>query len=74
MADEDPLDTLAKRLKAHKPARKVTKTTRTLSLAEPEFTILQNYCRYKGVFVGVILDDLIKSFLERIKDDLPTTT
>jgi hypothetical protein len=69
--DDDPLDKLAARLKASKPPKKVSKTTRTLNLVEPEFSVLQEYCKSKGVFTSEIIDVLIKTFLDKIKDELP---
>lgn len=69
--EDDPLDKLAASIKASRPTKKVSKATRTLRLAEPNFTVLQTYCKTKGKFVGDVMDDLINVFLEKVKDDLP---
>jgi hypothetical protein len=68
---DDPLDKLAREIKARKPPPKTAKATRTMSLAEPDFTIFAAYCRYKGIPHSEMLDHLIKIFLERVKDDIP---
>lgn len=70
MADDDPLRKIASSLKGRQPVKKVHKVTRSLSLAEPDFTILQNYCKTKGMFTSDMIDILIKAYLETIKDEL----
>jgi hypothetical protein len=67
----DPLDKLAAAIKSRKAPKKVSKANRTHALAEPSYSILQRYCRSKGVHVSELLDGLIAAFLEKVKDDLP---
>jgi hypothetical protein len=68
---KDPLDKLVRDIKGRAAPRKVHKATRTMSLAEPEFTIFQRYCRSKGVAHSEVIDSLVASFLLRVLDDLP---
>ena len=68
--DENSLKKLAEVISGGSPGRRRGKSNRTLSLTEPEFTILQRYCRSKGHKVSQVVDKLIAMFLEEIKDDL----
>lgn len=70
MADND-LKKLAKEISGGTPKQRKGKSNRTLSLQEPEFSILQKYCRSKGYKVSSVVDRLISMFLEEVKDDLP---
>lgn len=71
MANEDPLDKLANDIKSRTAPKKVAKANRTHALAEPSYSVLQRYCKSKGVHVSELLDSLIAAFLEKVKDDLP---
>lgn len=68
---DDPLDKLAQDIKARKPPAKTQKATRTLLLAEPQFTIFQRYCQSKGLPHSEVIDSLVKVFLDKVADDLP---
>ena len=68
--DDNALKKLAKELSDVAPGTKKGKSNRTLSLTEPDFTILQRYCRNKGLKVSQVVDRLIALFLDEIKDDL----
>ncbi len=67
----DPLDKLARAVKSRAAPKKVSKANRTHALSEPNYSILQKYCRSKGIHVSELLDGLISVFLEKVKDDLP---
>ena len=68
---DNRLKKLAKEIAGSSPQKQRGKSNRTLSLREPEFSILQKYCRSKGYKVSEVIDRLIEMFLEEIKDDLP---
>lgn len=71
MATRDPLDALVRKVKRHAPRAKQGKANRTLSLAEPQFSLFQRYCKSKGLKASAVVDDLIAMFLDRVQDDLP---
>jgi hypothetical protein len=71
MSADDPLDRVAQKVRDSKPQKKVARSTRTLMMAEPNFTTLQRYCQAKGVPVSDVINDLVEAFLEKVKDDLP---
>ena len=68
---DNRLKKLAQQVSEGQQSKQPTKANRTLSLTEPEFTVLQKYCRTKGYKVSTIIDELISMFLEEVKDDLP---
>ena len=69
MADND-LKKLAKRISDASPKKRQGKSNRTLSMTEPQFSILQKYCRSKGFKVSEVIDRLIEIFLKEVEDDL----
>lgn len=69
MSDND-LKKLAKKLSSAAPNKRQGKSNRTLSMTEPQFSILQKYCRSKGFKVSEVIDRLIEIFLKEIEDDL----
>lgn len=68
---KDPLDRLAKSVQASKPRKRQSKSTRTHTLAEPQYKVFADYCRSKGLSASEVLDGLIYAFLEKVRDDLP---
>lgn len=67
----DPLDKLALDIRARKPPKKTHKATRTMALAEPNFSIFQRYCQAKGIPHSEVIDSLVSVFLQKVADDLP---
>ena len=65
----DAIKKLAAKVRDHAPKAKVSKSTRTLSLAEPNFSKMQSYCRAKGLPVSEVVDELIAAFLAEIAAD-----
>ncbi len=62
---------LAKKISGSAPGKRQTKSNRTLSLTEPQYTIMQKYCRSKGYKVSEIIDNLIEIFLKEVDGDIP---
>lgn len=63
---------LAESIKSAKPTGKKGRSNRTLSLAEPEYSIFQKYCKEKGKTASEVVDQLIEIFLSEVEDDLNT--
>ncbi len=71
---DDPLDKLAESVRSRPPVKKSSKANRTHALQEPNYSILQRYCRSKGMPMSELLDGLIAAFLEKVKDEIPPPT
>ena len=71
MTERDPLDQIAKSMRARKS--KGPKAARTHNLAEPNYTLFARYCKHKGMAASEVLDDLIAALLEKVRDDMPPT-
>jgi hypothetical protein len=69
--NDDPLDRLAERVRGGKKKAKVSKASRTLFLREPDFKIFKEYCAIKGFVASDVIDEMIYTFLMKVKDDLP---
>ena len=67
---EDEIKKLAKQVKSGKLLDKPYKVDKTLRMEEPNFTILNDYCKSKGLFVSDVINKLIAIFLADITDDL----
>jgi hypothetical protein len=67
----DRIKQLAERVRASTPRGKKGKSNRTFVAHEPEYRILVDYCRTRGIQVSEVLNELIAVFLETVKDDLP---
>ena len=68
---DNRLKKLAEEIAESQPRKQTGKSNRTLSLSEPEFSILQKYCRSKGHRVSTVVDRLIEMFLTEVAEDIP---
>ena len=68
---DNPLKKLADRLNAAAPTKRRSKSNRTLSLLEPQFSTFLKYCRSKGRTASEVVDELITLYLDQVKSELP---
>ena len=68
---DNPLKKLADRLNTVAPAKRHSKSNRTLSLLEPQFSVFLKYCRSKGRTASEVVDELVALYLDQVKSELP---
>jgi hypothetical protein len=62
----DPIDKLAERLQAFKPEEKPFKRNHTIHVDHKSYMLLYSYCRRKGIGIGDVIGDLIRSLLAQL--------
>lgn len=68
---DNPIKKLRDSIENRPASKRDSRSNRTLSMREPQFSIFANYCKFKGITMSEIMDGLVAMYLEEVKNDLP---